>query len=30
MGFRNPFIWALCGLMVLIFAYCFYVGAVNQ
>ena len=27
---RNPFIWALCGLMILIFAYCFYIGAVNQ
>jgi len=30
MASRNPFLWALCGLMVLVFAYCFFIGAMNQ
>jgi len=30
MTVRNPFLWALCGLMVMVFAYCFFIGAMNQ
>jgi hypothetical protein len=30
MTIRNSFLWALCGVMVLIFGYCFFIGAMNQ
>jgi len=30
MTIRNPFVWVLCGAMLLIFAYCFFIGAATQ
>ena len=27
---RNPALWGLCALIVIVFAYCFYVGAISQ
>jgi hypothetical protein len=30
MTIRSPFLWCLCALMLVIFAYCFFVGAMNQ
>jgi hypothetical protein len=30
MSIRDPFLWGLCGLMLIVFAYCFFIGAMNQ
>lgn len=30
MTIRNPFLWCLCGVMLLVFGYCFFIGAMNS
>jgi hypothetical protein len=30
MTIRNPFLWGLCALILAIFAYCFFIAAMNQ
>jgi hypothetical protein len=27
---RNPFVWALCALMIVTFGYCLFIGAMSQ
>lgn len=30
MTIRNPALWGLCAVILVIFAYCFFAGAMNQ
>ena len=30
MMLRNPFLWGLCGFIVIVFGYCLFAGAMSQ